>query len=228
PHPPERPHGLRRRRAQLRLPPRPHPGRARQALAVPLRRGLERPDQEVRGLRLLRRPHGRRVLRALHPRPRRRKPRGHLYQLRSQGLSALPGAERPPERPPAFRLAVGAAGGHNCAPVPPMKLQRSLLALLLLAPSAGCFGDDAEVSETQAPATEAPPAPEPLAVLTPVEVNMDKVRLGRDLFHDTRLSGDGTVACVTCHSLDHGGAEPRKTSIGIREQVGPINAPTVL
>jgi len=28
--------------------------------------------------------------------------------------------------------------------------------------------------------------------------------------------------------LDHGGAEPRKTSTGIRGQVGPINSPTVL
>jgi cytochrome c peroxidase len=57
---------------------------------------------------------------------------------------------------------------------------------------------------------------------------MDKVLLGRSLFHDTKLSGDGTIACATCHTLDHGGAEPRKTSTGIKGQVGPINSPTVL
>ena len=57
---------------------------------------------------------------------------------------------------------------------------------------------------------------------------MNKVLLGRTLYFDTALSGDGTVACVSCHSLDHGGAEPRKTSVGIKGQVGPINSPTVL
>ncbi|MFW2388371.1 MAG: cytochrome-c peroxidase [Polyangiales bacterium] len=91
--------------------------------------------------------------------------------------------------------------------------------------------------ETPAPAAE-PPAPvekaEPVAEepLTPLpataDVNMEKVLLGRSLYHDTTLSGDGTIACVTCHSLEHGGAEPRKTSTGIRGQVGPINSPSVL
>jgi cytochrome c peroxidase len=55
-----------------------------------------------------------------------------------------------------------------------------------------------------------------------------KVRLGRRLFHDPILSADGTVSCASCHALDHGGAEGRRTSLGIRGQVGPINSPTVL
>jgi cytochrome c peroxidase len=92
--------------------------------------------------------------------------------------------------------------------------------------------------ETPAPAADegavekekpAQVAEEPLKPLPAVaDVNMDKVLLGRSLYHDTTLSGDGTVACVTCHSLDHGGAEPRKTSTGIGGQIGPINSPTVL
>lgn len=57
---------------------------------------------------------------------------------------------------------------------------------------------------------------------------MAKVLLGRRLFHDTRLSGDGTISCASCHSLDTGGAEHRPVSVGIRGQQGPINAPTVL
>ncbi|QQR91957.1 MAG: cytochrome-c peroxidase [Myxococcales bacterium] len=57
---------------------------------------------------------------------------------------------------------------------------------------------------------------------------MDKVLLGRSLYHDKRLSGDETIACVSCHSFDHGGSEALKTSTGIRKQKGPINAPTVL
>ncbi|MBC7173079.1 MAG: cytochrome-c peroxidase, partial [Polyangiaceae bacterium] len=54
------------------------------------------------------------------------------------------------------------------------------------------------------------------------------MKLGRRLFHDPKLSGDETVSCATCHSLDHGGAEARRTSTGIGSQVGPINSPTVL
>ena len=92
--------------------------------------------------------------------------------------------------------------------------------------------------DTPAPAAEQAPAVQeqkpPVVAVEPilplpssVDVNMDKVMLGRSLYHDTMLSGDGTVACVTCHSLDHGGAEPRKTSKGIKGQIGPINSPTV-
>jgi cytochrome c peroxidase len=55
-----------------------------------------------------------------------------------------------------------------------------------------------------------------------------KVRLGRILFHDTLLSGDNTVSCASCHSLDRGGADGRATAMGIRGQLGPINSPTVL
>ncbi|MCA9582099.1 MAG: c-type cytochrome, partial [Myxococcales bacterium] len=75
----------------------------------------------------------------------------------------------------------------------------------------------------------APKAKEPIEPLpAKVEVDMDKVLLGRALFHDNLLSGDDSLSCATCHSLDHGGAEPRKSSQGIRGQSGPINSPTVL
>ena len=77
-----------------------------------------------------------------------------------------------------------------------------------------------------APAAPAAPAIEPLP--EPTGLDMRRVTLGRRLFHDTRLSGDQTLSCSSCHSLDHGGAEPRVTSTGIRAQVGPINSPTVL
>ncbi|MGB0582275.1 MAG: cytochrome-c peroxidase [Limisphaerales bacterium] len=55
-----------------------------------------------------------------------------------------------------------------------------------------------------------------------------RVALGQQLFHDTRLSGNGTIACSTCHPLADGGMDGRPTSIGINGAVGPINAPTVL
>ncbi len=54
-----------------------------------------------------------------------------------------------------------------------------------------------------------------------------RVALGDKLYHDTRLSGDGTVSCASCHGLDTGGCDQQPVSEGIRGQKGPINAPTV-
>ena len=34
-----------------------------------------------------------------------------------------------------------------------------------------------------------------------------KVALGERLFHEVRLSGHNTMACVTCHRLERGGAD---------------------
>jgi len=107
------------------------------------------------------------------------------------------------------------------------------LAAIALVTTIGCTSKKKEA----APAEEAAVveekvtvvAEEPLKPLPELgELNMEKVALGRKLFHDTILSGDGTLSCATCHTLDHGGAEPRKTSTGIRGQIGPINSPTVL
>ncbi|MES9976359.1 MAG: cytochrome c peroxidase [Candidatus Thiodiazotropha sp.] len=63
----------------------------------------------------------------------------------------------------------------------------------------------------------------------PQEVAYDegKARLGKRLFFDTLLSKDRSVSCATCHDPDHGGAEPRQVSIGIGNQKGTLNAPTV-
>lgn len=54
-----------------------------------------------------------------------------------------------------------------------------------------------------------------------------RVALGERLFHDTRLSGDSTLSCASCHDLAHGGADGRKVSIGVAGALGSINAPTV-
>lgn len=94
----------------------------------------------------------------------------------------------------------------------------------------------ANTQPTPQPANNTPPPPrrltprtgEPVAALPEVQTNEQKVLLGRRLFHDTRLSGDNTLSCASCHSLDTGGAEHRRVSTGIRGQQGPINAPTVL
>jgi cytochrome c peroxidase len=55
----------------------------------------------------------------------------------------------------------------------------------------------------------------------------EKVSLGSKLYHDARLSQDGTVSCASCHSIMTSGTDNRPTSAGIRGQVGGRNAPTV-
>ena len=52
--------------------------------------------------------------------------------------------------------------------------------------------------------------------------------LGRDLFHDLRLSGNNTVSCASCHSLALAGTDHRPMSFGVGGAIGTVNAPTVL
>jgi len=97
---------------------------------------------------------------------------------------------------------------------------------------AGCTKKETPAPAPEEKAAEPEKAAAPTEPLLPLpnsaDVNMDKVLLGRSLYFDTALSGDGTVSCATCHMLEHGGAEPRKTSAGIGGHIGPINSPTVL
>jgi cytochrome c peroxidase len=55
-----------------------------------------------------------------------------------------------------------------------------------------------------------------------------KVRLGAQLYFDTRLSGDNTISCGTCHDPRTGWANPHATDTGIRGQVGGRNSGTIL
>ncbi|WP_323991196.1 cytochrome-c peroxidase [Nguyenibacter sp. L1] len=60
-----------------------------------------------------------------------------------------------------------------------------------------------------------------------IPVDAGKVALGQRLFFDKQLSGNGTVSCASCHALDHGGVDGRVTALGINNQHGPINVPSV-
>ena len=55
-----------------------------------------------------------------------------------------------------------------------------------------------------------------------------RVRLGRWLFYDKRLSADNTVACATCHRPEQAFSEPTPVSLGIRGQKGGRKAPTFI
>jgi cytochrome c peroxidase len=54
-----------------------------------------------------------------------------------------------------------------------------------------------------------------------------KVVLGAKLFADTRLSGDGTVSCATCHDLAKAGQDGIPVARGIEGKLGQNNTPTV-
>ncbi|HZY90256.1 MAG TPA: cytochrome c peroxidase [Gemmataceae bacterium] len=55
-----------------------------------------------------------------------------------------------------------------------------------------------------------------------------KVRLGRRLFFDPLLSGDGSVSCASCHRPDHGFAGPEPRAVGAGGRRGTRNAPSLL
>jgi len=77
------------------------------------------------------------------------------------------------------------------------------------------------------PAFAAPPN-EPIAPL-PATLKIDPARaaIGRQLFHDVRLSANGKVSCATCHDITKGGADTKGHSIGFRGEATGVNAPTV-
>ncbi|WP_428253070.1 cytochrome-c peroxidase [Gynuella sp.] len=55
----------------------------------------------------------------------------------------------------------------------------------------------------------------------------EKVELGKMLYFDPRISSNGTVSCFSCHNVMEGGDDHRPTSIGVHDQAGGRNAPTV-
>jgi len=70
--------------------------------------------------------------------------------------------------------------------------------------------------------TNQPITPIPLAI----KLDARKVLLGERLYHDSRLSGDNTISCASCHDLKKGGTDRAKDSTGINRNLGPINSPT--
>ena len=64
-------------------------------------------------------------------------------------------------------------------------------------------------------ALRVPPAPE-------------RVRLGRWLFFDKRLSKDGTIACATCHQPEHAFSQRTRVATGIDGATGTRNVPTII
>jgi cytochrome c peroxidase len=65
-------------------------------------------------------------------------------------------------------------------------------------------------------------------VISPTTLRPARVVLGQKLFFEPRISGDGTVACATCHDPARAFTDGRPVSVGIHGRVGQRNAPTIL
>ena len=76
------------------------------------------------------------------------------------------------------------------------------------------------------PLPEAPLGPDVNLAALPDPPTPARVRLGRWLFYDTRLSADGTVACATCHQPEHAFSQPTAVSTGVGGQKGRRKAPS--
>ena len=76
------------------------------------------------------------------------------------------------------------------------------------------------------------PVPLGLDLYTPVpETNpatAGKIRLGRQLFHDKRLSADGSLACASCHVPERAFSQSRPLAIGVHGRSGTRNTPALL
>lgn len=58
-------------------------------------------------------------------------------------------------------------------------------------------------------------------------VTQSKVKLGKYLYYDTRLSKNGAVSCNTCHNLETYGVDHEAVSTGVGNKAGNRNSPTV-
>lgn len=59
-------------------------------------------------------------------------------------------------------------------------------------------------------------------------VTPEKVKLGKILFYETRISSDGTVSCSKCHPFSLYGADGLPKAIGNQCKINQRNSPTVL
>lgn len=70
---------------------------------------------------------------------------------------------------------------------------------------------------------------EPILPLVPfAELDKNVIAIGKRLFHDSGLSGNGKVSCASCHDIAKGGDDGLVLPVGLEGAIGSINTPTVL
>ena len=112
---------------------------------------------------------------------------------------------------------------------------RSLLLLSLMTASCGYTpatdSTESALHEGDNPIRAIPAAPRGLdIVLTALAVppTGERVRLGRWLFFDTRLSKDGAISCATCHQPEHAFSQRTRVATGLGGMEGTRKVPTIV
>jgi len=104
------------------------------------------------------------------------------------------------------------------------KMRAIAIAILAISFSYGASGQTRPGGgwKWELPATLPPPR-------TPPDNPMseDKFQLGRKLFYDARLSGNGTTACATCHLQERAFTDGKATSTGSLGESTPRNSPGI-
>ncbi len=111
-----------------------------------------------------------------------------------------------------------------------MALARALAPALAVA-FAACRSQPAPVPIWERESPVAPLPRPPLGITAdyaslPFAVTPEKVRLGRWLFYDRRLSADGTVSCGDCHHPQHAFSELEPHSTGVGHRAGSRKSPS--
>jgi len=103
-----------------------------------------------------------------------------------------------------------------------------LLAIPVLLAMSGCSTvpkeepvDSAQVQPPSIPGYEA------MSVPADNPMTQAKIELGKMLYYDKRLSGDGSRACYSCHVKENGLTDGKPTAIGAYEAKLPRSSPTL-
>ncbi|HEY6804873.1 MAG TPA: cytochrome c peroxidase [Pyrinomonadaceae bacterium] len=106
-----------------------------------------------------------------------------------------------------------------------------LLALTLLLIAIGCNKNVSrstnKLTPELKPLSKALAGYEAMSIPDDNPMSPDKVALGRQLFFDERLSGDGTKSCSSCHVCEHGLTDGLPKAIGAGNKTLTRNSPTL-
>jgi cytochrome c peroxidase len=120
-----------------------------------------------------------------------------------------------------------------------LELTRWLLALLGAGLLSACSGQTQQDRTTAAAAFALPDDPtdadgyspikrfEPMHVPADNPITLEKAQLGRQLYYDYRLSGDGSRSCYHCHVVEHGLTDGLATAMGAHGKPLTRSAPTM-
>ncbi len=111
-----------------------------------------------------------------------------------------------------------------------MRFQHFIGSMVLVGFGAACGGGEMPAAEPET-ATDFVPGP-PADFQSPVipadnPQTPEKVALGKQLYFDARLSGDGSRSCYSCHLVENGLTDGLPTAIGAFERSLPRSSPTL-